>query len=174
MFNFICFASEHFDRCFLVLKLKFCSTSLTGNTPYGTQLLEFTSFSMFDSAMCNETQQPSCIAIVTDILDWDLHGDHIYYISIRVTNAAGLSVTATSEPYRHVIDLPSAGVVLDTVDPDKANNVFWVRVCICSEKKDSHMYGMLCVHYIPFTFVKEEFIILTSTPGLEPKLTHHN
>ncbi|XP_070562336.1 uncharacterized protein [Ptychodera flava] len=88
--------------------------------PYGTQLLEFTNLHAFSSDLCNATRQPSCVAIDTELLDWDLHGDHTYYVSIKVTNVAGLSVTATSEPYRHVVDLPSSGIVLDTLDPVEA------------------------------------------------------
>ncbi len=46
-------------------------------------------------------------------LDWSVHGDHVYYASIRVENAAGSSSIVTSPPYRHVVQLPSKGVVLD-------------------------------------------------------------
>ncbi len=49
-------------------------------------------------------------------LDWSMHGDHVYYVSIRVENAAGSSSIVTSRPYRHVVQLPSKGVVLDVED----------------------------------------------------------
>nr|XP_006820035.1 PREDICTED: uncharacterized protein LOC102804825 [Saccoglossus kowalevskii] len=89
-----------------------------GDTPYGTQLLDFTSIETFDSPICDNTIQPSCVAIPVDSLDWDLHGDHIYYISIKVKNIGGLSVTGVSSPYKHVVGLPIVGVVWDTVDPN--------------------------------------------------------
>ena len=40
----------------------------------------------------------------------------MYYVSIKVTNTAGLVKIKSSEPYRHNVQLPDKGVVYD-IDP---------------------------------------------------------
>lgn len=62
---------------------------------------------------CIRTEPPDCTAIDTSSLDWSLHGHHDYYVTIKVTNLAGLSITKTSVVYTHDIQLPSAGIVYD-------------------------------------------------------------
>ncbi|KAI8510730.1 hypothetical protein Bbelb_116460, partial [Branchiostoma belcheri] len=69
-----------------------------------------------DDKFCNITSPPTCLAIPLSALDWHLHGQHTYYFSIRVENAAGLSTVVTSQPYVHFVGLPSEGVVME-VDP---------------------------------------------------------
>ncbi|XP_078682399.1 uncharacterized protein LOC144916875 [Branchiostoma floridae x Branchiostoma belcheri] len=69
-----------------------------------------------DDKFCNITSPPTCVAIPLSALDWHLHGQHTYYVSIRVENAAGLSTVVTSQPYVHFVGLPSEGVVME-VDP---------------------------------------------------------
>ncbi|XP_063447093.1 uncharacterized protein LOC134726613 [Mytilus trossulus] len=65
---------------------------------------------------CIKTQPPECAAIDTSTLDWSLHGHHDYYVTIKVTNLAGLSSTQTSVLYTHDTQLPSPGIVYD-IDP---------------------------------------------------------
>ncbi|XP_070564494.1 uncharacterized protein [Ptychodera flava] len=135
-----------------------------GSTPYGTQLLQFTPVSEFQSRMCETTQQPSCVGVPTDILDWDLHGDHIYYMSIKVTNVAGLTVTATSEPYRHLVDLPSAGVVLDTVNPESAGVIFGELPDIDFQSVSTELHSRWHGFAHPYQDVSYE-IAVGSSPG---------
>ncbi|XP_022105050.1 uncharacterized protein LOC110986986 isoform X2 [Acanthaster planci] len=61
--------------------------------------------------------QSSCAAFSLDDLDWHLHGDHEYYVSVRAQNGAGLATVGTSSVYRHIVQLPSVGVVLDVAPP---------------------------------------------------------
>ncbi|XP_078682372.1 uncharacterized protein LOC144916849 [Branchiostoma floridae x Branchiostoma belcheri] len=69
-----------------------------------------------DDKFCNITSTPTCLAIPLSALDWHLHGQHTYYVSIRVENAAGLSTVVASQPYVHFVGLPAGGVVME-VDP---------------------------------------------------------
>lgn len=50
------------------------------------------------------------------MLDWYLHGYHKYYVSVKVTNTAGLVTIEASGPYIHNVQVPDEGVVFD-VDP---------------------------------------------------------
>ncbi|CAG2197001.1 unnamed protein product [Mytilus edulis] len=68
------------------------------------------------SKTCIKTQPPECAAIDTSTLDWSLHGHHDYYVTIKVTNLAGLSSTQTSVVYTHDTQIPSPGIVYD-IDP---------------------------------------------------------
>ncbi|XP_022100380.1 uncharacterized protein LOC110984469 isoform X2 [Acanthaster planci] len=61
--------------------------------------------------------QSSCAAFSLDDLDWHLHGDHEYYVSVRAQNGAGLATVGTSSVYRPIVQLPSVGVVLDVAPP---------------------------------------------------------
>ncbi|CAC5401969.1 unnamed protein product [Mytilus coruscus] len=87
-----------------------------GRLKYGTDILDFSPLSFRKS--CHQTKPPICTAIETRYLPWSLHADHEYYITIKVTNLAGLTATHTSEPYKHYTQLPVAGVVFDV---DKAS-----------------------------------------------------
>ncbi|XP_022088109.1 uncharacterized protein LOC110977889 isoform X2 [Acanthaster planci] len=55
----------------------------------------------------------SCAAFSLADLGWRLHGDHEYYVSVRAQNGAGLVAVGISPVYRHIVQLPSVGVVLD-------------------------------------------------------------
>ncbi|KAK3581570.1 hypothetical protein CHS0354_031918 [Potamilus streckersoni] len=66
---------------------------------------------------CTLTSSPTCTAISLDSLEWQLHGHHVYYVAIKVTNTAGESTIAYSSPYIHDVQLPSLGKVLE-VDPE--------------------------------------------------------
>ncbi|XP_078664145.1 uncharacterized protein LOC144907216 [Branchiostoma floridae x Branchiostoma belcheri] len=64
-----------------------------------------------------QTAEITCTAVATTELQWRLHGNHTYYVSIKATDAAGLSVVEVSPPYVHNVELPARGVVED-VNPD--------------------------------------------------------
>jgi hypothetical protein len=65
---------------------------------------------------CVRTIPPECTAIDLSSLEWTLHGNHDYYVTIKVTNLAGLTTTHTSVVYTHDVQPPSPGVVLDIND----------------------------------------------------------
>ncbi|XP_071153805.1 uncharacterized protein [Mytilus edulis] len=87
-----------------------------GSFKYGTDILDFSPLSFMNT--CLQTKPPICTAIETKDLHWSLHADEEYYITIKVTNLAGLTATHTSEPYKHYTQLPEPGVVFDV---DKAS-----------------------------------------------------
>ncbi|KAL3841827.1 hypothetical protein ACJMK2_019926 [Sinanodonta woodiana] len=66
---------------------------------------------------CTLTSSPTCTAISLSSLDWQLHGHHVYYVAIKVTNTAGEFTIGISSPYIHDVQLPSLGKVLE-VDPE--------------------------------------------------------
>ncbi|XP_019617771.1 PREDICTED: uncharacterized protein LOC109465072 [Branchiostoma belcheri] len=86
-----------------------------GHHPGTTEVHDFAPLTT-DDKFCNITSPPTCLTIPLSALDWHLHGQNTYYVSIRVENAAGLSTVATSQPYVHFVGLPSRGVVME-VDP---------------------------------------------------------
>ncbi|XP_078682420.1 uncharacterized protein LOC144916894 [Branchiostoma floridae x Branchiostoma belcheri] len=83
-----------------------------GHHPGTTEVLDFAPLPT-DDKFCNITSPPTCLDIPLSALDWHLHGQHTYYVSIRVENAAGLSTVVTSQPYVHFVGLPSEGVVME-------------------------------------------------------------
>ena len=54
----------------------------------------------------------------------------MYYASIRIENSAGLSSVVTSPPYRHIVQLPAKGVVLDVAK--KQGDFSNVQFEVCS------------------------------------------
>lgn len=54
-----------------------------------------------------------CTATNLSALNWKLHGHHVYYVTIKAINLAGLFVTKASLPYIHDIVLPTRGIVID-------------------------------------------------------------
>ncbi|XP_076113973.1 uncharacterized protein LOC143082259 [Mytilus galloprovincialis] len=82
-----------------------------GQTPYGTEIQNFKPVE--GSTTCVLTTSPTCTAVNITDLEWNIHGHHTYYISIKVTNTAGLVNIQTSTPYIHDVQLPAEGVVLD-------------------------------------------------------------
>ncbi|KAI8509825.1 hypothetical protein Bbelb_122530 [Branchiostoma belcheri] len=58
----------------------------------------------------------SCVALPMSHLEWHLHGNQVYYVTLRVTNSAGLTSTLTSTPYHHDVELPSVGVVFEVAE----------------------------------------------------------
>ncbi|XP_078696304.1 uncharacterized protein LOC144924691 isoform X1 [Branchiostoma floridae x Branchiostoma belcheri] len=89
-----------------------------GHSPGSSEVHPFTPLPATDAdlTVCNVTFPPSCVSVPVSSLDWQLHGTHTYYISVRVENTAGLSLVASSGPYVHVVDLPSRGVVMEVSD----------------------------------------------------------
>ena len=71
---------------------------------------------------CEASEPPTCTAIPLNQLEWNVHHSKDYYITIRVTNTAGLVTRATSKPYKHTILAPSKGIVID-VDISKQDQV---------------------------------------------------
>uniref|UniRef100_A0ABM0M5T3 Uncharacterized protein LOC102801709 n=1 Tax=Saccoglossus kowalevskii TaxID=10224 RepID=A0ABM0M5T3_SACKO len=85
-----------------------------GTTTHDTNILDFTILDdHHDNDLCVSERPPSCVSISVDKLNWHLHGDHSYYVFIRVTNTAGLISIAKSAAYRHVVEPPSKGIVCD-------------------------------------------------------------
>ncbi|KAL3841826.1 hypothetical protein ACJMK2_019925 [Sinanodonta woodiana] len=71
---------------------------------------------------CTLTSSPTCTAISLSSLDWQLHGHHVYYVAIKVTNTAGEFTIGISSPYIHDVQLPSLGKVLE-VDPEDLQDI---------------------------------------------------
>ena len=67
---------------------------------------------------CTTTAPPTCTVVSISTLKWSLHSYHDYYITLKVTNAVGLSTTVSSLPYRHDPHLPTKGVVFDILPSD--------------------------------------------------------
>ncbi|XP_070570802.1 uncharacterized protein [Ptychodera flava] len=91
-----------------------------GTSPHDTNILSFTNIDNDDDTVCQRTTPPSCVAIATDQLDWHLHGDHSYYVFVRVENTAGLVTVVNSDPYRHVVQKPYKGVVFEVAPEDSS------------------------------------------------------
>ncbi|CAC5360416.1 unnamed protein product [Mytilus coruscus] len=85
-----------------------------GHTAYGTDIQDFQPLQSGDS--CTLTYPPNCTAVDITNMDWFLHGHHSYYVSIKITNSAGLVTIQTSDPYIHDVQLPAEGVIID-IDP---------------------------------------------------------
>ncbi|VDI32878.1 Hypothetical predicted protein, partial [Mytilus galloprovincialis] len=87
-----------------------------GHTSSKQDVQSFTSISSVGP--CYVTYPPTCSAVLLSDLQWPLHVNHDYYITLRVTNVAGLSSTAVSAPFRYNIQLPSKGMVFDVLPED--------------------------------------------------------
>ncbi|XP_022103276.1 uncharacterized protein LOC110986013 isoform X2 [Acanthaster planci] len=86
-----------------------------GNSPGGTETLSYKTEKIYRIGPC--ASQSSCAAFALDDLHWHLHGDHEYYVSVRAQNGAGLTIVGISSVYRHIVQLPSLGIVLDVAPP---------------------------------------------------------
>ncbi|XP_071123173.1 uncharacterized protein [Mytilus edulis] len=82
-----------------------------GHEKYSTDVQGF--IPLKEGGGCFITSPPICTAVKIIDLDWYLHGHHTYYISIKVTNTAGLTAIQASSPYIHDVQLPAEGFVLD-------------------------------------------------------------
>ena len=83
----------------------------TGHKEYGTENQNYKPLQA--GATCTLSSPPLCTAVNISGLEWRIHGHHTYYISIKVTNTAGLVMIQTSSPYIHDVQPPAEGVVLD-------------------------------------------------------------
>ncbi|XP_076085327.1 uncharacterized protein LOC143056126 [Mytilus galloprovincialis] len=87
-----------------------------GHNSYGTDVQGYQPLKSGSS--CVLSQPPSCTAVNVSDLDWYLHGNHTYYVSVKVTNTAGQTAIQSSGPYIHDVQLPAEGVVLDIETQD--------------------------------------------------------
>ncbi|XP_067682774.1 uncharacterized protein [Haliotis asinina] len=88
-----------------------------GSSPGGSEILPFRPLQ--SGGGCTVSRSPTCAAVATSDLHWDLHHGHTYYASIKVTNIVGLWTVGVSEPYIHNIRPPSPGVVFDSCPPEE-------------------------------------------------------
>ncbi|XP_078658232.1 uncharacterized protein LOC144903715, partial [Branchiostoma floridae x Branchiostoma belcheri] len=90
-----------------------------GHSPGGTELSSFAPVQSFlqSNSLCTIV---SCVALPMSHLEWHLHGNQVYYVTLRVTNSAGLTSTLTSAPYHHDVELPSVGVVFEVAESGDA------------------------------------------------------
>ena len=95
---------------------KYLICSLSGHTPQDTATLVYQPLPDYTFGPCSG-EPFACAAVPIVDLDWAVHADHEYYMSIKAKNTAGLDVVGISMSYRHSIQLPSRGVVLD-MDPE--------------------------------------------------------
>ncbi|XP_071079258.1 uncharacterized protein [Haliotis cracherodii] len=96
-------------------------TFAVGSSPGGSRILPFLPLQSVGG--CSVSTPPSCTAVATNDLHWDLHHGHTYYVSVKVTNIVGLWTVGVSEPYVHDVRLPSLGVVLD-ICPQEEQELF--------------------------------------------------
>ena len=84
---------------------------LQGHKEYGTDVQNY--MPLRTGGSCTLTSPATCTVAKVTELDWFLHGHHTYYVSIKVTNTAGLVKIQTSSPYIHDVQRPAEGVVFD-------------------------------------------------------------
>jgi hypothetical protein len=112
---------------------------------------------------CLETVPSTCTATDVSALRWVLHANHDYYVTIKVTNLAGLTTLATSHPYKHNVRIPSPGIVYDVNPLSTGSSSFAVS---------NIYYNTLCLRY---TFVKCWFAytLFLSYAGLTGNICIH-
>ena len=93
-----------------------------------------------------------------DDLSWYLHGDHEYYISVKAKNGAGLCTVGTSSVYRHIMQLPSKGVVLD-VPPSGEDVIVDFGVCTSQSRG---LGNMILFKWLKITILSYEKYIIFS------------
>ncbi|XP_078573997.1 uncharacterized protein LOC144860568 isoform X2 [Branchiostoma floridae x Branchiostoma japonicum] len=86
-----------------------------GHSSGGTELFAFAPVTSFleSNSLCPTA---SCVALPVRQFEWHLHGDQVYYVTLRVTDSAGLTSSLTSTPYHHNVELPSVGVVFELAE----------------------------------------------------------
>ena len=94
--------------------------SLSGHTPEDTATIVYQPLPDYIFGPCSG-EPFACAAVPIVDLDWAVHADHEYYMSIKAKNTAGLDVVGVSMPYKHSVQLPSKGVVLD-IDPESVSD----------------------------------------------------
>ncbi|XP_066300827.1 uncharacterized protein [Branchiostoma lanceolatum] len=131
-----------------------------GRPPRGEEVMKYSSLN--NTEQC-QTAEDFCTAVATSELQWGLHGNHTYYVSIKATDAAGLSTTVVSPPYVHYVEPPARGVVED-VNPDVPDDG-WLQV----EDADSQINNTaLAVRWSGFSHAHLDVsydVGVGSTPG---------
>ncbi|XP_033124572.1 uncharacterized protein LOC117122905, partial [Anneissia japonica] len=135
-----------------------------GHSPGTTELLPFEPIN--ETAPCTTISNTSklCTAIWLYRLDWELHVNHAYFVSIKAINVAGLTTIGVSEPYYHTNALPTLGVVFDVSvrqsRPTPPKNYVDID---CQSEKDA-----IAVYWYGFQNVHDEVsyqVAVGSTPG---------
>ena len=123
-----------------------------GDTALGTQIQQFKPLSV--GGTCTDIISPICTAVNITTLDWYLHGNHKYYVSVKVSNTAGLVTIESSDPYIHNVQVPDEGVVFD-VDPNVSKMIILLRFpSICKLHLPDlticlYMYSQTCIKRSP-------------------------
>lgn len=98
---------------------------ISGQTQGGEDLQAFSELQFGGS--CQVSTPPSCTAVSTKTLKWQLHDVQSYYLSVKVTNIADRFIIVTSPPYTQGAALPSMGIVLDVAPENEIVLTFGVR-----------------------------------------------
>ncbi|CAG2247188.1 unnamed protein product [Mytilus edulis] len=116
-----------------------------GHNSYGTDVQGYQPLKSGSS--CVLSQPPSCTAVNVSDLDWYLHGNHTYYVSVKVTNTAGQTAIQSSGPYIHDVQLPAEGVVLDIETQDIQDLDFQTATNIIAARWSGFAHPHLNVTY---------------------------
>ncbi|XP_061189002.1 uncharacterized protein LOC133197151 [Saccostrea echinata] len=82
-----------------------------GTVAYGTQVQKFKPLQK--GGTCTSLSPALCTGVALSSLDWNLHGFTVYYVTVKATNRAQMYTLATSPPYTHAIQKPTAGIVIE-------------------------------------------------------------
>ena len=118
----------------------------------GTDVLPYQKILSYDTS---HDDAHTWVYVPFESLDWSIHGDHVYYATIRVENAAGLSSFLTSNPYRHVVQLPASGVVLDVERYQEDHAYGYFGVCFNHQKDHLNLKRQITVENF---IVRDDYI----------------
>ncbi|XP_021364683.1 uncharacterized protein LOC110457654 [Mizuhopecten yessoensis] len=95
-----------------------------GQSRFATDVQEFKDLE--EGPTCSHDHfPPNCTSTDIATINWDFHGHHTYYVTIKVQNTAGLFTTSSSDPYVHDVMLPTPGSVIDISVEATANYDIW-------------------------------------------------
>ena len=94
----------------------FCFSG-SGEVESGVDVLPYT-----DAALFISQSNTTCVSIPREILHGDLHVNHDYYVVIKASSAAGLSVMGESPVFTEITNQPSGGVVLDILPANEQSS----------------------------------------------------
>ena len=88
---------------------------LAGDSVGGSNLVPFQPLSSADSVagVCEWTDPPLCVAVPLSSLQWHLHGDHQYVVTLMLTSLSGLNKWVQSVAYEHYTGPPLPGIVIE-------------------------------------------------------------
>ena len=91
------------------------SVYFAGKTPGGEEISPYQIITpdMTSESQCEWTDPPTCLTINVDHLDWQLHGRHLYYISLKIEGINMLHRIVPSQPYEHMHGAPEGGMVIE-------------------------------------------------------------